>query len=518
MKLQEKNYGMIGTQLKTYRDLQGQSMVDLSEHIENITFEDDISVNFIHGKEVTHDQNTRKEFNTTSRIPETSNHLLHKIEAFNMMNINDMGSNEIPNEIKAHQFIVTFDQFKSNVELMIGMSEEEFEQLLMKNENYKNNVNRPYLVYIEVYTSDEELHVSYTMESKRDYNNQPVDINSVFGYRIEHEYHRDELLPFIVTYGREHLENILTNIILLHAKNNIPRNNVINAMVDLWFYQAYELKGIEVVETRTKAFKETQEFKHLVKELGQHVSNNNIKKSNKEKEKITFEDLSLFFKEFESGELSSDTKHVQEFIRHSDVEQFRSLIEAHVNYDYVSQNTKSVDSETFNQIVSSADQDKYFAKHFKIHKIYTLNDKRPLKDGMKRMTGVHGSSLLSIMSIMLNGFKLPKDLSGQSISHNRSGAALGEGIYFANRHQMSKAMQYIGLDFNGKGRGYFFIADLDYDPSNVLDLKSYGWYGDSSQYSMIKATNVSRWGYSEYVIPHTENINIRYIVEVEKVR
>ena len=146
-----------------------------------------------------------------------------------------------------------------------------------------------------------------------------------------------------------------------------------------------------------------------------------------------------------------------------------------------------------------------------VSKIFKINDSKKTRKGYKKMTGLHGAPNESVLSILLNGLKTPNELRKNKIEYRNTGNALGHGVYFTAHNQVTKSIQYT----SNYDKRYIIIADIEYDENNVYDNNNhYGQRIDTSKYSLIRAENISAWSYSEYVVPNSKQINIRYIVEL----
>lgn len=147
-----------------------------------------------------------------------------------------------------------------------------------------------------------------------------------------------------------------------------------------------------------------------------------------------------------------------------------------------------------------------FREYFKIKRIYKVNT--PHKEGFKyKRRVVHGTSNVSLISILADGFTRPSD-NANSPFVRHAGQSLGDGIYFARNDQIGKTMAYI----DDKYPPYIIVADVYYDRiTHVNTFKPCKLNGKN----IVHAHAVGNYGFDE-IVAAPEQIRIVQIIELER--
>lgn len=301
------------------------------------------------------------------------------------------------------------------------------------------------------------------------------------------------------------VDKLLKNILRLSKNNYIPTSNVVNNLRELWLHQIQNDlpdKDVELLDN------------HHIRDIILQVESEMKNYSNNIRVGISFEQLFDFFDEVANKKVTPKTNKVQQWITYSDTSSILNTVMSHQNYETLSDNFELADTNDYKKIRSQFYKDSEFKRKYRINNVYTFGAEKPLKPNHKRIEGVHGTPNQTIMSIMLNGLQTNDELDNNKVNHVYTGSGLGKGIYFARPHQVSKSSNYTG--YSQSKKNYLICADIDYEVGTEKVTHSYDGGADASQYSVIIANSVgiSR-GFDEILAPHGDNINIRYIVEIE---
>lgn len=280
---------------------------------------------------------------------------------------------------------------------------------------------------------------------------------------------------------------------------------MVNNLRELWLHQIQNDlpdKDVELLDN------------HHIRDIILQVESEMKNYSNNIRVGISFEQLFDFFDEVANKKVTPKTNKVQQWITYSDTSSILNTVMSHQNYETLSDNFELADTSDYKKIRSQFYKDSEFKRKYRINNVYTFGAEKPLKPNHKRIEGVHGTPNQTIMSIMLNGLQTNDELDNNKVNHVYTGSGLGKGIYFARPHQVSKSSNYTGRSQSKKN--YLICADIDYEVGTEKVTHSYDGGADASQYSVIIANSVgiSR-GFDEILAPHGDNINIRYIVEIE---
>lgn len=301
------------------------------------------------------------------------------------------------------------------------------------------------------------------------------------------------------------VDKLLKNILRLSKNNYIPTSNVVNNLRELWLHQIQNDlpdKDVELLDN------------HHIRDIILQVESEMKNYSNNIRVGISFEQLFDFFDEVANKKVTPKTNKVQQWITYSDTSSILNTVMSHQNYETLSDNFELADTSDYKKIRSQFYKDSEFKRKYRINNVYTFGAEKPLKPNHKRIEGVHGTPNQTIMSIMLNGLQTNDELDNNKVNHVYTGSGLGKGIYFARPHQVSKSSNYTGRSQSKKN--YLICADIDYEVGTEKVTHSYDGGADASQYSVIIANSVGiSKGFDEILAPHGDNINIRYIVEIE---
>jgi poly [ADP-ribose] polymerase 2/3/4 len=164
----------------------------------------------------------------------------------------------------------------------------------------------------------------------------------------------------------------------------------------------------------------------------------------------------------------------------------------------------------------------HVSKQLKPVKIYevTLHDMKDKfeKDGAKLpnvKTLWHGTRKFNVLSILKNGFLLPKTLS----TMQTTGAMFGNGVYFTDQSTKALNYSYGGVWDSGPrdDNCFTFLADVALGKSFVPGGRGYNRYPMSGYDSTFAKSGVSGVINNEMIVYRTTQVNIRYLVEFKKV-
>lgn len=406
------------------------------------------------------DVNMRRHFDPTSdRIGVYENNAYKQITD---KNINEQVSKSL-NKITCHGFILPTDRVR------------EF------NGNTLNDSAQQKYLYVYVIIDDEEQTCHM--------------IDNSLGTKI----------MTVTEFEHDDTEKLLRNILRRHEDNDIPDSNVVKKLRQLWLYQIEDkLPPVDIFEINNKH----------VKNIIQTVEKD-LKNTNHDVPHVSYKQLFEFFDEVANAYITQKTNKVQQWISYESLDSVLKMIISHNNFEHIQDKFDLCPKEDFEEVKHQMLKDREFKNKYQIQNVYKYNDEKPLKPNYERIKGIHGTQNQSILSILLNGLQTNDELDGNKIEHQYTGSGLGRGIYFARPHQVSKSANYTGHSHSQKN--YLVYADIDYDRNNAKTISSYDGGSDAHKYSVVIGNRVGvSKGFDEILVPRSENINIRYIVEVER--
>ena len=456
-----------------------------------------------------------------SRTTTLLNEMYNKYVPFDTPDIAILKGNETNKSFIYHSFIIDAQTFVDNFDKIHDVENfqiKEFSKLINKSDSFKNyllerDTDVP-LYFVEVLETEYGTFVASTYFLSPITRPQPSFIyDNQFLSRVvpkEIWVDGDSGNTFLYNYYDKSMTNdILHNLIKLQKNTDIDVTRSVDALTKLWSYQILERFNLK---TENVFDRMSGDFKELYEEISKYLSDRDIVVG--KNRTITFEQLFDYFDEISNGHITENTQSAQEFVNYRDKDSILKSVTLHENYTNISNTIRIIkdDEQVSKEIKRMIYSDKRFNKKIsKVSKIFKINDSKKSRKGHKKMTALHGAPNESVLSILLNGLKTPNELRRNKIKYRNTGNALGHGVYFTAHNQVTKSIQYT----SNYDKRYIIIADIEYDENNVYDNNNhYGQRIDTSKYSLIRAENISAWSYSEYVVPNSKQINIRYIVEL----
>lgn len=161
------------------------------------------------------------------------------------------------------------------------------------------------------------------------------------------------------------------------------------------------------------------------------------------------------------------------------------------------------------QMITNVIEQGYQVNIWKLPKTFT-----PDINHQKSVWGIHGTSALSVPSIIENGLQDHLSLIKENNRFfNETGQALGNGVYFARLSQYEKAFNYRSSNSN---TSYAFISKLHYD--HDLHVKSYSIDTFSPAYlnsDLVVGDRVGSYDRDELVIKDYHQAEPQYMLEIK---
>lgn len=338
--------------------------------------------------------------------------------------------------------------------------------------------------------------------------NVRVYVDMANGYSvvlIENREGMNDIEKQLLEFTNDDIEIVLRNILRKLMYRNVPDNTISEKLRALWLHQIKD----ELNEAKTERNEKSVKNKHL-KEIINSLANDIVENKNKNVMNISYSDLFKFFEEIKNQKLTQETKSVQEWISYENLE---SAIDSYMTHECFEklEKTLKVDVEESDKITKQLLKSRHFKNKWHIEKVFKVNDKKHTKHEV--YTGVHGTNNSSVLSILLNGFQNVKQLRKNNINHNYTGSGLGNGTYFAHLHQASKSSNYTGGSSDTK---YMVVADVEYRKDNVLKVTGYDSSINAQNYDLVHGIKVGSYDIDEVVAPHSERINVRYLVKMTR--
>lgn len=307
----------------------------------------------------------------------------------------------------------------------------------------------------------------------------------------------------------ENSVKFIENIMISKLDDKVSNNKVSQSLRELWYHQSKEFVKFE----KTTEDMENNHLRHIFDNV-KNAMTSEINGTGKVD--FTYAELFAFMEEVRNQEITEKTSNVQNWFTFKNSDDVIYSIMNHENYKNLNNIALADDDNEAIKIKKEMLSQKHFKNNVYISKIYKLNDEKPLRKGYERIKGSHGTSNRSLMSIMLNGLKSASELiENENTDYQFTGNGLGSGVYFARLNQSSKSSNYIK---GSHDKAYMVVADIDYDPKNVKVLRSYDSSLETKPYSLVIGEKVGSYDIDELLAPHSENINIRYVLEISKKR
>lgn len=354
--------------------------------------------------------------------------------------------------------------------------------------------------------SNTKHRIDKTKESTK--KNVKVYVNTANNYSvvfIENRQGLSEIELHLLEFTNENIEIVLRNILRKMMYKSVPDNTISEKLRALWLHQIKD----ELSEVKNERSEKSLKNKHL-REIVNSLADDIVENKNKRVINVSYEDLFKFFEEVRNQKLTQETKSVQEWISYDNLE---SAIDSYMTHECFEklEKTLKIDNEESNKITKQLLRSSHFKNKWYVEKVFKVNDKKHTKHEV--YTGVHGTNNSSVLSILLNGFQNVKQLRKNNINHNYTGSGLGDGTYFAHLHQASKSSNYTGGSSNTK---YMIVADVEYRKDNVLKVTGYDSSINAQNYDLVHGIKVGSYDIDEVVAPHSERINVRYLVKMTR--
>lgn len=370
----------------------------------------------------------------------------------------------------------------------------------------RHNFNTIHFENDEQLLSNTKHRIDKTKESTE--KNVKVYVNTANNYSVvlvENRGGMNEIELHLLEFTNEDIEKVLRNILRKMMYRSVPDNTISEKLRALWLHQIKD----ELNEVKGERSEKSLKNKHL-REIINSLADDIVENKNKNVMNVSYNDLFKFFEEVKNQKLTQETKIVQEWISYDNLE---SAIDSYMTHECFEklENTLKIDVEESDKIIKQLLRSKHLKNKWHIEKVFKVNDKKHTKHEV--YTGVHGTNNSSVLSILLNGFQNVKQLRKNNISHNYTGSGLGNGTYFAHLHQASKSSNYTGGSSNTK---YMIVADVEYRKDNVLKVTGYDSSINAQKYDLVHGVKVGSYDIDEVVAPHSERINVRYLVKMTR--
>lgn len=172
-------------------------------------------------------------------------------------------------------------------------------------------------------------------------------------------------------------------------------------------------------------------------------------------------------------------------------------------------------------ILDKVGKDKLFNDIYEISGVFKplWSEKKEIKfkkkfenDNWKKKQLLHGTTNSSVLQILDSGFKLASQLKKENAQFKYSGSALGNAIYFALPHQISKCTSYTDRPDENQV-SYIIVADVYYQ--DVVETESFSNKFKYTGQNIVHAKSVGAYGRDE-ITALPEQIEIKYILEISK--
>lgn len=303
--------------------------------------------------------------------------------------------------------------------------------------------------------------------------------------------------------------------IILNEKIFVGRT-LVQELIELWKFQLINKDDIKINNELFVINK--NDFDDFVKKIS-NLIDDDINIFNKVKN-VTLREFIDFYFEVQNKELTQNTKNIQTLINNDKVNA-GDVVKRHNHYNDLAKGftlLKHKDDEV-QKILDGFKRDKEFCSKYKINNVYCIDtkDERQLDKYKDHISGIHGTTLTSITSILLNNVKTSSELMSLNADFKYTGSLLGDGVYFADPKQPIKTAFYWRDE--AKNNYYMFYADIAYNKDSLCEVDSRGASVNGvsmKKASLIRAKHFGRRSLTEIVTPISDNVKLKYLFEFKR--
>lgn len=329
-----------------------------------------------------------------------------------------------------------------------------------------------------------------------------------------------DIEKIVKTYYSVSLEQVPFTRFISESKDE----KILYNLQKLWTHQANN-QGLNVSDEEIEEEKNiiSESLMKIIKQISGEYNNATNKTQlelNKIIAKLSFKELYLFTEEVKEKKLTAATKNVQNWLyfKASSIDQSEESLKLLIDLISTNENFDSINSII--ELDSMSDEYKGLSSQIKvslpksrsIKHIYQLPKSNKQFNKPDKKTLVHGTTNRSVMGILANGLKKVEELDRKDgiTDYSSTGNQLGNGIYFAKLLEANVSLQYCD---GSKDSAFLFVADVHYDKANVSKVSHYtSNHPDGTE--LVIGDKV-RSGRDEYVVTDSENIELKYLIEIE---
>ena len=394
----------------------------------------------------------------------------------------------------------------------------------------------------------------YKKDTNSNSNNNKEQIRNLFRWKAT-----------FYQFSEKNINALILQHLYSRLDSNVSRDALLHSILSLWKYQLLQHKSElknqnEIIKNILQSSSEEHTFINFLRHLYRLILADNAATGGSSPiRKLTYRNICDFYLEVQSGVLTEKSKNVLDYFNaqaaassalldddelskeerekldntiNSDIK----MLSYHPQFSHLNTNFEMADelSDTkLNEIITKLQSDTEFTSDYHINNVYTINYDKDLRNKKKYpdvFWGVHGTSNVSVPSILLNGLKNSEELEALMKKENKlnkhnedyikysiSGQALGQGVYFAQLDQPMKSIFFTDT-VNNKKRGFLIIANIRYNKQHVYHAHDFNdYYDESTKPSLIISKHVGVRNLNEYVAPISDNIQMKYLIEIESI-
>lgn len=307
----------------------------------------------------------------------------------------------------------------------------------------------------------------------------------------------------------KHLDNLLYHLLLTGSKSKYytQRNND-DFITNLWALQyAKNRQNIKVDDPKhIQVEKQLRDkINHILKliKFDSHLYTGDRNPS--------VYDIFKFYQEVKNKHLTDKSIQMQRYLGLAKPQLYINMLLQDCNADqfnYTHVLTKEDrDYEEANKLAKKILNNRD-GRDLKIKEIIEINKPDNKQRGENHITLVHGTSVDSVPSILMNGLLTHTELDEKHQKHHFAGNSLGSGVYFTHPESAGRS---IAFGNNGQTT-ILFVVDVTYDKE--IHYQDYGDYqNDENGTDLIIGDKVGyHRHFDEYVVPNSKNIRLKYMI------
>lgn len=390
----------------------------------------------------------------------------------------------------------------------------------------------------------------YYLENKKAKDKSQEPIKNIFKWNFK-----------FYRFSEKNIKTLILQDLFSQLDNTIPQNELLFSILSLWKYQLLQHKSKiknqnQILRDINKSSKD-HVFINFLQHLYHLLLTNNNSTSEDTKNILTYRNICEFYLEVQNGILTKKSQNILDYFNFNLVKNYNKdaknmdnqtlqaiknnikMLSYHPKFTELNSHfeiSNSLNNPQLSKIISELNSDHNFSTKYIITKnIYEIKYEKDTRNESKYpdvFWGVHGTSNNSIPSILLNGLKNSAELeklmkeenklnknNKDYIQYSISGQALGQGVYFAQLNQPTKSIFFTNASEYKQNTGFFIIANIRYNKNNVYRAKNFSDIYDESEElpTLITGEHIGVRELNEYVAPISENIQIKYLIEVKKI-